>query len=73
MTEVREFSPSRCPLCGEPNQCAVARGEPHESCWCMKVSFAPGALDELPEAARNRYCVCQRCATKNAENADRAG
>lgn len=63
MNAVTEFTPTRCPLCGEPNRCAVANGEAHESCWCMQVSFVPDALDALPEGARDRYCICQRCAT----------
>lgn len=52
-----------CPLCGGANDCAMAAGRPAESCWCQDVSFAPEALARIPEASRNRHCICKRCAT----------
>lgn len=52
----------RCPRCGQPNACALARGDAHE-CWCTRVVFAPEALAAIPEAARNRACLCAACAT----------
>jgi hypothetical protein len=58
--------PSRCPLCGEPNRCAmeVARktGSPVEACWCMSAEFLPGVLDMVPAPARGVACVCAFCA-----------
>jgi len=49
--------PLRCPLCGQPNQCALASGQPARSCWCM----APGALAALPEGLRGQVCICAAC------------
>ncbi|OYD49560.1 cysteine-rich CWC family protein [Acidovorax kalamii] len=56
-------SPSRCPLCGGPNQCAMAAGRPPESCWCMTQPIAPAALAAVPEAQRGQACVCPACGT----------
>ncbi|MBX3655966.1 MAG: cysteine-rich CWC family protein [Ramlibacter sp.] len=59
--------PSRCPLCGETNQCAMQvqrlTGLPQEPCWCTRVDFAPALLARVPEAARRQACICHRCAT----------
>lgn len=35
MTE-EEIDPRICPLCGKPNDCALARGE--SACWCFETS-----------------------------------
>ena len=39
--QTTEFHPARCPLCGEPNQCAVAADPEATECWCD--------LGEIPE------------------------
>lgn len=52
-----------CPACGARNDCALADprtlGQP---CWCYSVSIDPKALQALPEALRNKACLCPRCA-----------
>ncbi|WP_295550490.1 cysteine-rich CWC family protein [Limnohabitans sp. Rim8] len=60
-----ELDPCRCPLCGQPNACAMACGDQAatEPCWCTLVQFDAELLKQVPEAARNRACICQRCAT----------
>lgn len=60
--------PGRCPLCGQPNQCAMelARlsGQPATGpCWCTEVSFSPGLLAQVPPAAKQLACICARCAS----------
>ena len=62
------IDPSRCPLCGQPNQCAMelARisGQPATGpCWCTQVSFSPDLLAQVPTAAQKRACICARCAS----------
>ncbi|MBT9513928.1 MAG: cysteine-rich CWC family protein [Acidovorax sp.] len=52
---------SCCPLCGGPNQCAMAAGLPPESCWCMTQPIAPAALAAVPEAQRGQVCICAAC------------
>lgn len=54
----------RCPLCGEPNACGLLAGQ--QQCWCQDVQIAPAVLEEIPEAQRNRQCLCRACATRKA-------
>ena len=52
-----------CPLCGEPNQCAVAQsGSFATPCWCAGVIIDADALAKVPESERGRSCLCPRCA-----------
>jgi hypothetical protein len=56
----------RCPLCGQPNECAVvATGRLDAPCWCTAVVVDPGALARVPDAALGKACLCVRCATGN--------
>ena len=59
--------PTRCPLCGQPNGCAMeaarATGQPQPPCWCTQVVFDPGVLDRVPAEAHRLACVCAACAT----------
>jgi hypothetical protein len=58
--------PTRCPLCGETNRCAMelARetGEPQGPCWCTQAEFSPALLARVPAEARDRACICPGCA-----------
>lgn len=57
----------RCPLCGGPNGCAVARAGTFDApCWCSEVRVSPAALAALPAAAKGRACLCRDCATRGA-------
>ena len=63
--------PTRCPLCGQPNACAMeverATGQPQPPCWCTQATFAPALLARVPEDARRRACICAACARSAAE------
>ncbi len=58
--------PARCPLCGGPNRCALetqrSTGEPQPPCWCTQVTFSAETLARVPDAARQKACLCQACA-----------
>lgn len=54
--------PDRCPLCGEPNACAMAADEAGP-CWCFTTPIAEGVIERIPPDQRGRACVCQRCAS----------
>jgi len=56
--------PSRCPLCGKENQCAVTSGRPPEECWCMNLSVPQALLEEIPHELRRKACVCEHCVRK---------
>ena len=56
------IDPTRCPICREPNVCAMekakATGRALERCWCMDAVFAPVVMDQVPEVARGKACIC---------------
>jgi hypothetical protein len=54
---------TKCPLCGEANECAVAAGRDPESCWCMTVTMSPTAIAAIPAEAQGKICICARCAS----------
>ena len=62
--------PTRCPLCGQFNACAMeterASGQPQPPCWCTQVDFSPALLDRLPPEARRQACICRTCAERAA-------
>lgn len=49
-----------CPLCGESNRCASARGEAEE-CWCMNVKIPKEVLQRVPDQLKGKSCICQTC------------
>lgn len=59
---------SRCPLCGESNECGMAAGR--DECWCTTAVIQKATLDRLPEAARGVVCVCARCVAADQPGAD---
>ncbi|MDM7951282.1 cysteine-rich CWC family protein [Hydrogenophaga sp.] len=64
-TPASPSDPSRCPLCGGDNRCAMeierATGQPQPACWCMSQTFPPALLDRLPPQAQGLACICARC------------
>jgi hypothetical protein len=59
--QVKDFDLSRCAICGEPNQCAVATDPDATECWCESAIFPHNLLERVPQEAVGRVCVCQRC------------
>lgn len=57
------IDPTRCPLCGADNHCAVTLGKDPSSCWCHQpeVHISSDLLAKLPLAARGKACICQQC------------
>jgi len=52
---------SRCPLCGQPNECGIAAGK--STCWCFTTKVPAEVLKKISPAARGVACVCKACAT----------
>ncbi len=65
-----EIDPARCPLCGEPNRCAMElereTGQPQGPCWCVGATFSPELLQQVPVASAGEACICARCASAAA-------
>ncbi len=56
------FSPELCPLCGQPNECQLAKQAGCKGpCWCMKEYFPPELLARVPEETRRCACICKCC------------
>jgi hypothetical protein len=61
VSDTTPLTPDRCPLCGEPNACAMAADG--GACWCFTTPIAEGVIERIPPDQRGRACVCARCAS----------
>ncbi len=72
MSTPATFEPNACPLCGQPNQCAMeverTTGIPQGPCWCNQATFSQTLLDKVPDEARGKACVCAACTKKADES-----
>lgn len=68
---VTVVDPSRCPLCGQPNRCAMdierETGLVQPPCWCMSASFTVALREAVPAQARGLACICATCAARAAD------
>jgi len=60
----RAGDPSRCTLCGDANECGVARGD--ATCWCFSLTIPESVKADLqvalaPRIDANASCVCAAC------------
>jgi hypothetical protein len=60
---------STCPLCGEANHCALARGDALGECWCVAERFQPELLASVDDADRDR-CICRACLARAEQTSD---
>ena len=62
--------PTRCPLCGLSNRCAMESakpsGEPQPPGWCTQVDFSADRRARVPADAQGQACICPACAAKGA-------
>ena len=64
----RGHDPQVCPLCGEPNDCGVARGcESVDDCWCKGRQFPEALLERAGLEALTPSCVCATCLERERE------
>ena len=50
-----------CPLCGEPNQCAMAADPDASECWCENEKFPAELIGHLPAGMIGQKCICKSC------------
>jgi len=57
------IDPSRCVLCGEPNECALARpgADGTERCWCVDRIFPAELTERATATDAGGSCICPRC------------
>lgn len=67
MTEPsKSHETSKCPICGDPNDCAIVAGRDPESCWCMSATMSSRALAAIPDELQGKVCICARCANEES-------
>jgi len=52
----------KCPLCDQPNRCAMAEGESVSACWCTNIRLTVDMLEAVPTKDRGVRCICATCA-----------
>jgi hypothetical protein len=61
---------SRCVLCGEANDCAMARGDDGQTneapCWCVGEAFPGRLLERARDTDDGASCICRRCLERAA-------
>jgi hypothetical protein len=67
-TRPATVDPKLCPLCGQPNLCAMeieqVTGVKPEACWCTHLDFNAELLAQVPAEAESVACICAACAGK---------
>jgi hypothetical protein len=61
ISDRKEANTAKCPLCGGPNECALAADPVATECWCDTLTFPQELLALIPEGAVRKTCVCQEC------------
>jgi len=62
--KTESIDPSRCPLCGRPNDCQLCTaGVSKGPCWCWRLKFPDALLARVPAESRNKACICCDCVT----------
>ncbi len=61
LTDSTPLNTAICPLCSQPNQCAVAADPNATECWCESVIFPEALLAQVPDKAVRKTCICQKC------------
>jgi hypothetical protein len=73
MTQNWIVNPSLCPLCGQPNRCAMEvekeTGVKQPPCWCTRVDFSADLLARVPAEAKEKACICAACQAATADSA----
>ena len=67
-----QIDASKCPLCGEPNLCAMAADPDAKECWCGDKKFPRELLAQIPKEAVRRVCICAKCLEEFRAQKDRS-
>ncbi|MES0362153.1 MAG: cysteine-rich CWC family protein [Anaerolineales bacterium] len=59
-----------CPLCGGPNQCALAADPAATESHQHSVAFPSELLAQIPRDSIRKSCVCQKCFAQFQESAN---
>jgi hypothetical protein len=59
------FAHNLCPLCNKDNCCGnISACGSKTSCWCRspEINFPAKLLNQIPNAVKNKACICKACA-----------
>lgn len=63
---------TRCPLCGEDNDCLNIKrdGDMKKNCWCNdgRITFPAELIAKVPTQLKHKACICRSCAEKHFAN-----
>jgi Cysteine-rich CWC len=62
MLDAQMSDEQKCPLCDQPNRCAMAEDESVSACWCTSIKLTEDVLEAVPAKDRGVRCVCATCA-----------
>jgi hypothetical protein len=63
LNQMKTIDQSFCPLCGQPNGCALAKSAGTvDDCWCVHVQIPLQRLMQIPSNRIGRACICRSCA-----------
>jgi hypothetical protein len=68
LSDRKETNTAKCPLCGGPNECALAADPNATECWCDTLTFPRELLAKIPDDAVRKTCVCQKCLNEYQES-----
>ena len=61
----KTFDASRCPLCGQPNDCQLCTADAYKGpCWCFHAKIPDELLAQVPADLLNKACICRACVMK---------
>lgn len=55
-----DITSNKCPICGNDNNCCIAKGHITNHCWCMEQDIPKQLLKELPTRVKSS-CICKQC------------
>ncbi|WP_370467953.1 cysteine-rich CWC family protein [Nitrospira sp. KM1] len=61
-----DLDPSRCPLCRQWNECALAKGK--STCWCFELSREGRGGNEMLQDTTGLSCLCRHCLTQSRQS-----
>lgn len=55
-----------CPICNEPNNCAMEVDKTAADCWCFQTYFPKELLQAVPPELKDKACICRKCVERMA-------
>ncbi len=50
-----------CPVCRQPNGCAMTDASAPKDCWCFSINIPQQLLERVPTSLQGKACICLSC------------